>query len=129
MGTLVTQPYDPAEGAEYADYLEHISREADRLRREGRLPDNDTVLSFFDDVRGVISAVREDSSRARSRGEQQVVTTLTLSGADYRRMMSMSESMGTLLEILEMRQAVDMKRTEGTARVATAVREGTFSED
>jgi hypothetical protein len=129
MGRLVTKPYDPVEGAEYADYLEHISREADRLRREGRLPDNETVMSFFDDVRGVVQQVRDDSSRATARGERQVVTTIQLSSADYRRIMSMSESMGTLLEILEMRQAVDMKRTEGTTRVATAVREGTFLDD
>ena len=124
----MTRPYDPAEGAEYADYLEHISTEADRLRGEGRLPDNDTVLSFFDDVRTVIRRVREDSSRARARGETEVVTRIELGAADYHRMMNMSESMGNLLEILEMRQAVDMKRTDGTVRVATAVREGTFTD-
>lgn len=128
MGELVTRPYDPVEGAEYADYLEHISSEGDRLRREGRLPDNDTVLSFFEDVHRVIRQVRDDSTRARAHGEQQVITRIELGAADYRRMMDMSASMGTLLEILEMRQAVDMKRTDGTVRVATAVREGTFTE-
>ncbi len=128
MGELVTQPYNPAEGTEYADYLEHITREADRLRREGRLPDNETVLSFFDDVGLVIRKVREDASRAAARGDAEVVTRIEMTSADYRRLMSMNESMRTLLEILEMRAAVDMKRTDGTTRVATAVREGTFSE-
>ena len=128
MGELVTQPYDPAEGAEYADYLEHISREADRLRREGRLPDNDTVMSFFDDVSVVVRKVREDARRGMANGDAQVVTRIELTPADYKRLMSMSESMRNLLEILEMREAIDMKRTDGTARVATAVREGTFSE-
>jgi hypothetical protein len=128
MGHLETKPYDAAEGKDYADYLEHIAGEADRLRRDGRLPDNDAVLEFFDDMRTVLRQVRADSARALASGDRQVVTRIEMTAAHHRRMMDMNESLGSLFEILEMRQAVDMKRTDRTARVATAVREGSYTE-
>ena len=127
-GHLETKPYAAAEGAEYADYLEHIAAEADRLRRDKRLPDNDAVLEFFDDMRTVLKQVRVDCARALARGERDVVTRIEMTAAHHRRMMNMNESLSSLFEILEMRQVVDMKRTEATTRVATAVREGTYTE-
>ena len=129
MGHLETKPYVAAEGVEYADYLEHIARESDRLRVDGRLPDSDGVLEFFDDMRSVLAQVRTDCARAMSFGEQEVVTRIEMSAAHHRRMMNMNESLVSLFEILEMRQVLDLKRTERTARVATAVREGTLSEE
>lgn len=129
MGHLETKPYAAAEGVEYADYLEHIAGEADRLRGDGRLPDNDAVLEFFDDMRTVLRQVRADCARATARGDEQVVTRIEMTAAHHRRMMNMNESLASLFEILEMRQVVDMKRTDRTARVAAAVREGTYTED
>lgn len=128
MGQLETKPYDVADGKEYTSYLQHICGEASRLRREGRLPDNEPMLEFFDDVDNVLEQILRDVARADGLGQGQVVTRIDMSAAHYRRLMSMSESLGNLFEILQIRQALDMKRTDGAARVAQAVREGTFTD-
>ena len=124
--TLVTKPYSVADAEEYVEYHARLAAEADRLQAEGRLPDNEAIESFFRDVRQVVSAVQRDASDARVRGQQEVVTRLPMSPADHRRIFGMNESIRSLLEVLEMRQAVELHRTPAVARVADAVTGGTL---
>ena len=128
MGELVTKPYSTSDGTEYVAYLQHIISECERLTKEGRLPDDGSVLSFFDDVRMITAQVRGDVARAASRGEQQVVSRFQMTRGDHRRLTTMSESVGNLLEILELRGAVALHRTEGSIRAAEAVRTGQFED-
>lgn len=127
MGKFTTEPYAASDGAEYADYLQHILAESERLQRDGRLPDNEAVLMCFDSARVVMQQVRRDVTAAVARGEKTVVSTLAMTPAEHERMESMGESIGNLLEILELRKAVERRRTEGAGRVAAAVRDATYT--
>lgn len=127
MGQLVTEAYDTAEGQEYVDYLERVLGECDRLRSEGRLPDNETIASFLDDAQGVLQQVRHDVAAASASGQRTVVTRVEMTHTEHNRMLAMNESVKNLLEILEFRQAVQLNRTEAVGRVAAAIQGGAFS--
>lgn len=128
MGELVTAAYTVSDGEEYVTYLTHLVAECERLRAEGRVPDTEAILVFFDDLRTAKRLVRQDVTAATSRGEQSVVTRMPMPAADYQRMNSMNDSVRGLLEILQLRKAVDLQRTAGSERVALAFREGTYQE-
>jgi hypothetical protein len=127
MGQLVSAPYDVAEGQEYASYIAHITSESERLLREGRLPESDGVHTYFDGLRMVLRQVRRDVELASARQETFAVSTFTMTAAEHTHLLSMNEGVRTLLEILEMRQAMELNRTPAVGRVAAAIVGGTFT--
>ena len=126
MGQLVTAAYDTAEGQEYIGYLAHVLSECHRLLAEGRLPDNETVASFLDDAQRILEQIRRDVAEATARSQRTVVSHVPMTAAEHARMVTMSESLKNLLEILEFRSAVELRRTDAVGRVAEAVSGGAF---
>jgi hypothetical protein len=124
MGTLISKPYDVTEGQEYAAYLDRVLGECRRLLREGRLPDGDGIVAFLDDAQLVLQCVRRDVAEAGASAQTTVRSELQLSKQEYDRYQTMGESILTLLQILEMREAVVLNRTESVARVADAFQSG-----
>ena len=127
MGTLVSHDYDTAEGQEYAAYLERILGECRRLRAEGRLPDSGGVVGFLDDCETILQAVRRDVALARSRGAARTRSEIDLSPEEHGRITAMGDSVLSLLEVLELRQAVVLDRTPAVGRVVDALLTGTYS--
>ena len=127
MGQLACEPYDVDEGREYVGYLDHVLRECDRLLAVGRLPDSEAMRAFLDHAHVVLDHVRHDVAEAGATQQRTVRTVLTLTLDEHRRMVSMNESIKTLLEILEFRQAVQLNRTDAVGRVAAAIQEGSFT--
>src|SRR4051812_15994091 len=121
MGTLTSHSYDVAEGLEWCTYLDRIVGECHRLRQEGRLPDSDGVDAFLADLVIVLRKVRGDVNAATSRGERTITTAIPMTSEEHKRIVSMSESILNLLEILEMRKAVVLDRSPAVARVAAAL--------
>ena len=127
MGTLTSKPYDVAEGVAYCDYLERIIRECRRLMSEGRMPDSDTTDAFLGDVGRIVRQVRLDVATAKSRGSRTVTSAITMTNEEHKRLDSLSESMLNLLQILELRKAVVLDRTDAIGRVASAFAEADFT--
>ncbi len=128
MGFMVTAPYMPADGEEYVAYHRRLAGELARLQGEGRLPDDHGVSGFLADLKRIVSIVASDVTSARSRGETTIVSRFEMTASDFRRRRDMNDSLRNLLEILQMRKAVDMRRTEGAGRVADALGAATFVE-
>ncbi|MDP9100568.1 MAG: hypothetical protein M3N21_00220 [Actinomycetota bacterium] len=128
MGFMVTAAYAPADGDEYVAYQRRLDGELARLRAEGRLPDNDSVEAFLDQLRRIVRIIASDVISARSRGETDVVSRFEMTAAEFRSRRDMNDSLRNLLEILQMRQALDMQRTAGAGRVADALGAATFQE-
>ncbi|MCU1599479.1 MAG: hypothetical protein JWO22_188 [Frankiales bacterium] len=128
MGVLTTTPYTLEDGEDFVAYLTHVTQECDRLQAEGRIPSDEGISDFLDILKTLASQVRNDVARGRATGEQQLRTGLALTAAEYARTRSMTDSLRPLLEILELRDAVDLRRTAGAMRVASAVLEGTFTD-
>lgn len=120
MGTLASQPYDVAEGAAYCEYLERITKECRRLMAEGRMPDSDTTDAFLSDVGRIVRQVRIDIGTARATGQKTLRSAVTMTEQEHKRLDSLSESMLNLLQILELRKAVVLDRTDAVGRVAAA---------
>lgn len=120
MGTLTSQPYDVAEGEAYCAYLERITGECRRLMTEGRMPDSETTDAFLSDVGRIVRQVRLDTATARSRGERTICSAISMTNEERKRLDSLSESMLNLLQILELRGAVVLDRTDAVSRVAAA---------
>jgi hypothetical protein len=124
MGTLISKPYVVSEGQEYAEYLDRVLGECRRLLREGRLPDGDGVVAFLDDAQLVLQCVRRDVADAGASGRTTIRSELQLSKQEYDRYQTMGDSILTLLQVLEMREALVLNRTESVARVADAFQAG-----
>jgi hypothetical protein len=127
MGTLTTLEYDISDAQEWTDYFERINRECRRLVTEGRMPDTDALDGFLADSAELLRQVRIDVSAARSRGAKTAVSAITLSKEEYKRLLAMRESVLNLLQILEMRGAVNLNRTEGVGRMVAALTGGPFT--
>lgn len=127
MGTLTSQPYDVAEGKEWCDYIERVLSECRRLMAEGRMPDSEGIDAFLADVPHVVQQVRRDVTSAAVRGESPIQTSVSMTSEEHKRLISMSESILNLLQILEIRKAVVLDRTPAVGRVAAAIVGGTFS--
>jgi hypothetical protein len=127
VGTLVSHDYDTAEGREYVAYLERVLGECRRLRSEGRLPDSDGVLGFLDDCETILQAVRRDVATAGARGASTTRSAIDLSPEEHARIQAMGDSVLSLLEVLELRQAVVLDRTPAVGRVVEALLTGTYS--
>ena len=126
MGTLISNRYDVAEGREWCDYLERVIGECHRLRGEGRLPESAGLDPYLDDIGMIVRQVRSDVVLGAARGEREVTTSVGLTAEEHKRLVMMSESLRTLLEILELRKAVVLDRTPAVGRVAAALVEGQF---
>lgn len=127
MGTLTSHEYDIAEGQEWCDYFDRVSGECRRLVSEGRMPDTEALDGFLADSAAVLHQVRKDVADARARGAKTTRTAVTLTNEEHKRLLSMRESVLNLLEILEMRGAVNLDRTEGVGRVVAALTTGPFT--
>jgi hypothetical protein len=128
MGTLTSTEYDIDEGEEWCNYFDRISRECRRLVTEGRMPDTDALDAFLADSAAVLRQVRLDVAAARGRGAKTTISQVSLTKEEYQRLIDLRESILNLLQILEMRGAVDLNRTEGVGRVVAALTtNGTFT--
>jgi len=126
MGTLISKPYSVVEGQEYAEYLDRVLGECRRLLREGRLPDAEGIVAFLDDAQLVLQRVRRDVAAASGTGAVSTQSRVDLSQQEYNRYLAMGDSVRNLLEILEMRDALVLNRTEAVGRVAEAFASGEF---
>lgn len=127
MGTLTSDEYAVEEGREWCAYLDRVTKECRRLISEGRVPDSEGLDGFLADSGVVLQQVRMDVASAASRGEQTVRTAVRLSTEEYKRLLNMNESILNLLQILEMRGAVILDRTDAVGRVARAIVGGEFA--
>ena len=126
MGTLTSHEYDIADAQEWCDYFERVSVECRRLVSEGRMPDTDALDAFLADSAAVRIQVQKDIAAARGRATKTTSTAVSLSNEEYKRLISMRESVLNLLEILEMRGAVNLDRSEGVGRMVAALTSGEF---
>jgi hypothetical protein len=125
--TFTTQPYVPDDGREFGQYMQVVMKSMDRLRTDGRVPDDpgmDTLLAFW---RAVTTQVKKDVDRADSVSQRPITTTLPMTAAEHQRIWAMFDTLYPLLEILEIRGAVDLRRTEGVTRVIDALYGGALS--
>jgi hypothetical protein len=128
VGTLTSQPYLVSEGQEYVAYLENLLGQCGKLVAEGRLPDADGVADVLAIAEVVLRRVRLDTASAAARGEQRITTTMTMTEGELKRLLTIGESMLNLLEILEIRQALEFNRTDAVARVGEAIYGGVYSD-
>jgi hypothetical protein len=126
MGTMTTLEYDISDGQEWCDYFDRIERECRRLVAEGRMPDTAALDGFLADSGELLRQVRHDIVTARGHGATSTTSSITLSTEEYKRLMDMRESVLNLLQILEMRGAVKLDRTEGVGRMVAALTQGPF---
>ena len=128
MGTLISQPYALSDGQEYVGYLQHVINESQRLIGEGRMPSDEGLVAFFEDAQHVLGQVRRDVNAATAAGQTTVQSHVDFTSQEYSRYRAMGDSARNLLEILEMRDALVLNRTEAVARVADAFRDAQFVE-
>jgi hypothetical protein len=128
MGTLTSQPYLVSEGQAYVAYLENLLGQCRKLLAEGRLPDADGVADVLDVADVVLRRVHLDTSAAATRGEQRITTTMPMTQGELKRLLTIAESMLNLLEILEIRQALEFNRTDAVARVGEAIYGGVYAD-
>ena len=126
MGTLISQPYALVDGQQYIGYLEHVINESQRLIGEGRMPSDEGLVAFFEDAQHVLGQVRRDVNAATAAGQATVQSHVDFTAQEYSRYRAMGDSARNLLEILEMRDALVLNRTEAVARVADAFRDAEF---
>lgn len=127
MGALVTQEYDVSDAQEWCAYFDRISGECRRLVAEGRMPDTEALDAFLADSAALLHNVRRDVAAAKATGATTAQSSVSLTHEEYKRLMSMRESVLNLLEILEIRGAVKLERTDGVARMVGAMTNGTFN--
>jgi hypothetical protein len=124
---FTTQPYLPADGREFLDYMELVMKSMVRLRSEGRVPDDqgmDVLLGFWNDV---TEQVQKDVQRAGAASRRPITTSLPMTAAAHKRIWAMFDTLYPLLEILEMRGVVDLRRTDSVTRVIDALYAGTLT--
>ncbi|HVW80576.1 MAG TPA: hypothetical protein VHB69_06535 [Mycobacteriales bacterium] len=126
MSYLKSEPYLPTEGAEFLDYMDRVIEGVTELQREGRVPDEEGVDSLLDQWRMVTRHVRADVNAAGPTSVRPITTTIPMTAAEYQQSSSMFATFYQLLRILEMRGAIDLRRSDGVSRVAMAVYNGTL---
>ena len=127
MGRLESAPFDIEDGREYVEYLTRVQQELDRLIDAGRVPGTDDLTAFMQTGQQVVDQIRRDIAHASATGRTDVVSVIEMSPAEHTRMVSMNDSLRTLLEILEIRQALELNRTPAVGRVSDAIQAGRFS--
>lgn len=127
MGTMTTLEYNVSDGEEWCDYFDRINVECRRLVSEGRMPDTQALDGFLVDSAALRRQVRNDVTVARGRGATTTITEVSLTKEEYKRLIDIRESVLNLLQILEMRGAVKLDRTEGVGRMVAALTTGTYA--
>lgn len=127
MGTMTTLEYDVSDGEEWCEYFDRISRECRRLVNEGRMPDTEALDGFLVDSAALLRQVRHDVAAARRQGTSRTITSLSITKEEYKRLIDIRESVLNLLEILEMRGAVKLDRSDGVARMVAALTTGSYA--
>ena len=126
MGTLTSKPYLVSEGQEYVTYLENLLGQCRTLLAEGRLPDADGVADLLAVADLVLRRVRLDTAGAP--GERRITSSISMTATELKGLLAIAESMLSLLEILEIRQALEFNRTDAVARVGEAIYGGVYSD-
>ena len=124
---FTTQPYLPTDGQEFLTYMQVVMKSMDRLREDGRVPDDvgmDTMLAFW---RTVTSQVKKDVAQAGAQLQRPITTSFPMTAAEHQRIWAMFDTLYPLLEILEMRGVIDLKRTDAVTRVIDALYGGALA--
>jgi hypothetical protein len=125
--TFTTEPYLPADGREFLTYMQVVMKSMDRLRADGRIPDDpgmDTLLAFWNNV---TTQVKKDVDRAGPASQLPIRTSLPMTAVEHQRTWALFDTLYPLLEILEMREVIDLKRTDSVTRVIDALYEGSLT--
>ncbi len=123
---LKSQPYLPSEGAEFVEYMERVNTSVAELRAEGRVPDDPGIDSLLELWRVVTAQVKADVAAAGPGADAPMTSTIPMTEAEFKQSSAMFETFYQLLRILEMRGAINLRRTDGVTKVAMAVYEGTL---
>jgi hypothetical protein len=123
---LKSQPYLPNEGAEFLDYMTRVIEGVTQLRAEGRVPNDEGVDNLLTLWRTVTAQVRADVNAAGPTSTRPITSTIAMTKAEYDQSNAMFDTFYNLLRILEMRGAIDLRRTEGVTNVVMAVYNGTL---
>ncbi|HWC35377.1 MAG TPA: hypothetical protein VG650_11180 [Mycobacteriales bacterium] len=126
MSQLRSQPYLPFEGAEFVDYMEDVLKGVAELRAEGRIPVDPGIDSLLALWRVVTDQVRRDVNAAGPGAVAPMTSTIPMTQAEFTQSSAMFETFYQLLRILEMRGAINLRRTDGVSKVAMAVYQGTL---
>jgi hypothetical protein len=123
---LKSQPYLPSEGAEFVEYMDRVIVEVAGLKAEGRIPDDQGIDSLLGLWRTVTAQVKADVDAAGVDSGTPMSSTIPMTEAEFKQSSSMFETFYQLLRILEMRGAINLRRTDGVGKVAMAVYQGTL---
>lgn len=123
---LKSQPYLPSEGAEFVEYMDRVIVEVAALQAEGRIPDDQGIDSLLELWRTVTAQVKTDVKAAGPDAGSPMTSTIPMTEAEFKQSSSMFETFYQLLRILEMRGAINLRRTDGVGKVAMAVYQGTL---
>lgn len=124
MTVLKSQPYLPSEGAEFVEYMDRVIMEVSALQAEGRIPDDQGIDSLLALWRTVTAQVKADVNAAGPDATAPMTSTIPMTEAEFKQSSSMFETFYQLLRILEMRGAINLRRTDGVGKVAMAVYQG-----
>ncbi|HEX3705836.1 MAG TPA: hypothetical protein VHV76_04325 [Mycobacteriales bacterium] len=127
MSPLTSLAYLPAEGVEYLSYMERVFDAVTALRSEGRIPGDEAVDGLIALWRAISAQVRVDLAAAGPRSVRPITTTIPMTPADFQQSSVLLDTLYQLLRILEMRGAIDLRRSEGVNRVILAVFNGTVT--
>ncbi|HVS68244.1 MAG TPA: hypothetical protein VHE56_06805 [Mycobacteriales bacterium] len=126
MSQLKSQPYLPSEGAEFVEYMENVLVGVGQLRNEGRIPDDQGIDNLLALWRTVTDQVRTDVKAVGPDSTAPMTSTIPMTQAEFQQSSAMFETFYQLLRILEMRGAINLRRTDGVGNVAMAVYQGTL---
>jgi hypothetical protein len=124
LTVLKSQPYLPSEGAEFVEYMDRVIMEVSALQAEGRIPDDQGIDSLLALWRTVTAQVKADVNAAGPDATAPMTSTIPMTEAEFKQSSSMFETFYQLLRILEMRGAINLRRTDGVGKVAMAVYQG-----
>jgi hypothetical protein len=123
---LKSQPFLPSEGAEFVEYMNRVIPAVAGLQAEGRVPDDQGVESLLALWRTVTDQVKADINAAGADSSSPMTSTIPMTEAEFKQSSAMFETFYQLLRILEMRGAINLRRTDGVGTVAMAVYQGTL---
>lgn len=123
---LKSQPYLPSEGAEFVEYMDRVIPAVADLQAEGRVPGDEGIDNLLTLWRTVTAQVRSDVNAAGQGATAPITSTIPMTEAEFKQSSAMFETFYQLLRILEMRGAINLRRTDGVGTVAMAVYQGTL---
>lgn len=123
---LKSKPYLPSEGAEFLDYMDGVIGGVTELKAEGRIPSDQGVESLLALWKTVTAQVRSDVNVAGPDATHPITSTIPMTRAEFDQSTAMFETFYNLLRILEMRGAINLRRTASVTKVVMAVWEGTL---